>query len=151
MSNALDVLLLDTSVVVHLARGDATGQAMERAYGIRDRRERPLLSVVSVGELLSIATRRSWGAAKRERLREIIAALVVLDLQRQPILEKYAEIDVFLAKSGHMIGQNDRWIAATAAAAGAVLLTNDKDFDPLDGAFLSRIYFDPRVPRESRA
>jgi hypothetical protein len=29
--------------------------------------------------------------------------------------------------------------------AGAILLTTDKDFDPLDGHLITRIWFDPQV------
>jgi len=32
---------------------------------------------------------------------------------------------------GRTVRDNDTWIAATAAATNAVLLTTDKDFDPL--------------------
>ncbi len=41
------------------------------------------------------------------------------------------------------MGKNDLWIAATANATGALLLTTDKDFDHLDGAFLNRVWIDP--------
>jgi tRNA(fMet)-specific endonuclease VapC len=139
-------ILLDTSVVVHLARGNEIGQAMDRAYGLRERKERPLLSIVSVGELLSLATQWNWGEKKVQQLRELVGELVILDLQRQPILERYAAIDSYCKKNGLVIGNNDAWIAATAAAAGAMLLTNDRDFDPLDPQFLRRVYFDPQLP-----
>lgn len=34
----------------------------------------------------------------------------------------------------------DLWIAATAVATGAKLITTDKDFDHLDGIWLDRIF-----------
>jgi tRNA(fMet)-specific endonuclease VapC len=70
---------------------------------------------------------------------------VVVDIRSQSVLEKYAEIDAYMVAHGHVVGDNDVWIAATAAAAGADLLTSDKDFDPMHDVFLSRIYFDPEV------
>lgn len=146
MTTAAVPILLDTSVVVHLARGNQAGQAIDRQFGLRERKERPLLSIVSVGELLSLARQWKWGEKKMERLRELVGELVVLDLQREPVLEKYAEIDAYCKANGLSVGNNDVWIAATAAAAGAILLTNDRDFDPLDSLFLRRIYFDPQVP-----
>lgn len=146
MTVASGPLLLDTSVVVHLARGNATGQAMDRQFGLRERRERPLLSIVSVGELLSLARQWSWGEAKVVRLRELLAELVVLDLQREPILERYGEMDAWCKSKGLVVGNNDLWIAATCAAASAVLLTNDRDFDPLDPQFVRRLYFEPLRP-----
>jgi predicted nucleic acid-binding protein len=38
--------------------------------------------------------------------------------------------------------RNDLWIAAAAKAAGATLLTTDKDFDHLLGALLDGVYID---------
>jgi tRNA(fMet)-specific endonuclease VapC len=58
MSSDGRLLLLDTSVILHLLRGKATGLAIDTAYGLRTRAERPLVSVVSVGEILSFATQR---------------------------------------------------------------------------------------------
>lgn len=43
------------------------------------------------------------------------------------------------------MGKNDLWIAATAAAMGATLLTTDRDFDRLAPRFLSRIWIDPDI------
>ncbi|HSM50324.1 MAG TPA: type II toxin-antitoxin system VapC family toxin [Thermoanaerobaculia bacterium] len=138
MNAGSEQLLLDTNVVVHLFRGKATGESIDRAFAIRTRRERPLLSVVSVGELHSLARGWGWGEKKIEALRTLISELVVVDIQRAPILDRYAEIDAFCKANGFQLGNNDTWIAATAAATGALLLTCDKDFDPLDGRFLRR-------------
>jgi len=139
----LDQLLLDTNVVVHLARGKAAGESIDRAFAIRARRERPLLSVVSVGELHSLARQWNWGEKKIALLRSLISELIVVDIQRAPILDRYAEIDAFCKAKGVQLGNNDTWIAATASATGALLLTGDKDFDPLDGPFLRRHFVPP--------
>jgi tRNA(fMet)-specific endonuclease VapC len=37
---------------------------------------------------------------------------------------------------------NDLWIAATAVATGATLVTTDKDFDHLEGLWPDRVYVD---------
>ena len=139
------LLLLDTSVVLHVVRGKATGEALDRAFGLRARPDRPLISILTVGELLAFAQRRAWGAGKVERLKELVGELVVVDVRSQSVMDRYAEIDTFMVKHGHVVGDNDVWIAATTAAAGAVLLTTDKDFDPMHDRFLTRIYFDPAV------
>lgn len=139
------LLLLDTSVVLHVARGRATGDALDRAFGLRSRLDRPLISIITVGELLAFAKQRGWGSAKLERLEVLVRELIVVDVRSRSIVDRYAEIDTFMVKHGHLVGDNDAWIAATAAAAGAVLLTTDKDFDPMHGRFLTRVYFDPAV------
>lgn len=58
------LLLLDTSVILHLVRGKATGLAIDAAYNLRTRPERPLASVISIGEILSFANQRGWSTAK---------------------------------------------------------------------------------------
>lgn len=145
MSGDGRLLLLDTSVILHLLRGKATGLAIDTAYGLRTRAERPLVSVVSVGEILSFATQRGWGAGKVDQLKKLVEELVVVDVRSQSVLQRYAAIDSYLVKNGRRVGDNDTWIAATAAATGAILLTTDKDFDPLDGHLITRIWFDPQV------
>ena len=42
-----------------------------------------------------------------------------------------------LGMSARNMGKNDLWIAATASVAAAVLITEDQDFDHLDGVFVS--------------
>lgn len=143
MTQSSELLLLDTNVVVQLARGKAAGESIDRTFGIRARRERPLLSIVSVGELHSLAKLWSWGVGRISGLRSLISELVVVDIQREPIFERYAEIHAHCVKKGISIGDNDTWIAATAAVTEALLLTTDKDFDPLDGIFLRRLLITP--------
>lgn len=46
----------------------------------------------------------------------------------------WARLRVHLAESGRRINANDHWIAATAAAHGIPVVTQDDDFDPLEGA-----------------
>lgn len=140
--NQADRVLLDTSVVMHLIRGNEVGRRMDGDHGLSSRPDRPLLCVVSVGEALTLARIWRWGSDKIGRLRELLAQLVVVDIRSEAVLEAYAGIAHFAKTTGHAIGDNDCWIAA-AVAADALLITNDRDFDPLEGRFLRRAYVDP--------
>jgi predicted nucleic acid-binding protein len=131
-------LLLDTGIVVLLCRGGEMGQRLDARYALSGRREVPLLSVISVGELLAFARNASWGGRKEARLHEILANLVIVDIQREPVLNAYADLSAHLKAAGRPIGQNDLWIAACARATGAVLLTIDTDFDVLHPEWLRR-------------
>ncbi len=73
--------------------------------------------------------------------RPTVRQLVIVDIQTA-IIDKYAEIHSYLVESGKNVGDNDVWIAATAAAASALLITTDKDFEPLAGTFLQLSRFD---------
>lgn len=145
MNSNTGPVLLDTSILIHLLRGSALGVQVADAHSLKKRTERPLLSIVSVGEALAFARKRAWGESKTSKLRELIEQLVVVDINSSPVLERYAALDAFCEGAGKAVGKNDLWIAATAAATGALLLTTDKDFDPMHGHFLNRAWYDPAL------
>lgn len=130
------LVLLDTSVVLHLARNDTTGRAIESRFRLTLRRDRPLISTVTEGELLALAYSRQWSPKKLEALRKMLENFVRVDAGLAPVVEWYAKLDAEARRRGAPRGQNDLWIAATAKATGAVLLTCDKDFDWLDPDYL---------------
>jgi predicted nucleic acid-binding protein len=47
--------------------------------------------------------------------------------------DHYAELKVYRQRSGLVIDENDLWIAATALALGAVLVSRDVDFAGIPG------------------
>lgn len=136
------LVLLDTNVLIHLVRGNAIGRAIDARYGLRARPERPLISMVTVGEVMKFAEWRNWGAKKRATIRELLNELVIVDISDQTILDQYAKIGAYLESNGKRIQQNDVWIAATAAAKNAVLLTADTDFDRLHPVHIEREFVD---------
>ncbi len=71
--------------------------------------------------------------------------IIVIDINAEDILNRYAEIDAFSqgrldSKKSNFtarnMGKNDLWIAATASVLDATLLTTDNDFDHLQNEFL---------------
>jgi len=104
------------------------------------------VSVVTLGEAQAFARQRGWGEARIVRLRELLRELVPVNLSSQAVLERYAEISEFLKRNGRTLSDNDVWIAACASAAGATPLTTDRDFDPLAGQYVDRVWIDPRNP-----
>lgn len=140
-------ILLDTGPALILARGREAARRLDGMYALTARREVPLLSIVSVGELLLIARSNGWGADKQKRLRELLENLVIVDIRSQPVVDAYAELGAFARKGGQAIGQNDLWIAATARATGATLLTFDRDFDFLHPAHIEREWVDQNTLR----
>jgi tRNA(fMet)-specific endonuclease VapC len=139
------LVLLDTNILVHLIRQKELGKRIEAEHNLHGRTERPLISVVTIGEAISLARKFGWGIPKQQALRDLLHELVVVDINREPILERYGEIDHFSESNGRSMGKNDVWIAATAAVTGAWLITTDKDFDHLDGVHLNRVYVDPNA------
>lgn len=145
MSSARELLLLDTNVVLHVVRGNEIGQRVDSLFQIRHRPDRPLISVVSIGECLALARYWNWGAAKLATLEQLLRELVVVDIQSREILERFAELHSWAHAHGRALGDNDLWIAATAAAATAHLITTDADFDPLHPQHVRRTYIQSSV------
>lgn len=136
------LVLLDTTVILHIVRGNETARRINAAMNLNGRPERPLISVVSIGEALGFAQYRGWGEDKMTQLRTILEHFVPVDINSQIVLEAYAAMHAHLVRKGRVLSDNDIWIAACALAASATLVTTDKDFDPLDGEFIQRVYFD---------
>jgi tRNA(fMet)-specific endonuclease VapC len=132
--------LLDTNVVLALVRGNALGHRIDAQFGLRAARNRPLLCVVSIGELRVLAREHRWGSAKLSALQEAIDNLVVVDISVPVVLDAYVELDVASQRhpdGARNMGKNDLWIAACARAAKAILLTTDKDFGHLIPTWLA--------------
>jgi len=123
--------LLDTNVLVALMRAKELGQHIDETYKPRQAKFKPIISVVSVGEMLSLARQFGWGAKKTAEIGKLVENLIVEDINTPEILAAYAEIDHASRAGGRKMSKNDVWIAATAKVAGATLLTTDKDFDHL--------------------
>lgn len=143
MTTTHALILLDTSVLVHLFRNDDIGQKVAADNSLLERSEKPLISIVTVGEALAIAEKNGWGKPKKDRLTVLLTQLVVVDINSLNVLVKYATIDAWCKSNGKCLGKNDLWIAATASAVGAHLLTCDQDYAPLDPLFLTQTYYAP--------
>ena len=113
-----------------------------------------IISAITKGELLSIALQNNWGEAKRQRLSQILESMIILDVggDNEILLNAYAEIDAFckkrhpikkLAGSAKPMGKNDLWIAATAMAAKATLLTADSKFQHIADVMISMKFYRP--------
>jgi predicted nucleic acid-binding protein len=125
------LFLLDTSVIIHLVRGAEVGQRILRSHDLIHCQPRPLVSVVSLAEVRVMAEMNQWGEVKRQILERTLQSLVVVDINHPLVIDAYVHIALLARqhpKGARQMGNNDLWIAACAAAAGAFLLTTDDDF-----------------------
>ncbi len=137
--------LLDTNVLLVYLRDQRTKKVIEETYHPFSLPNIPIISVVTKGEIKSIGLRNNWGDRRLSVLEKFLDRLVVVDINAEDIIEKYAEIDAFsqgklkgnpLGNSSRNMGKNDLWIAATAAVTKSRFLTMDADFDHLKGKYL---------------
>lgn len=135
--------VLDTTIVLHLIRGNEVAERIEEKWELSKRADKPLISVVTVGECHGFARYRRWGIKKTDILDRLLRQLVIVDINKDSIIRHYAEIHAHATRSGYTLSNNDVWIAATTVAVDGILLTADKDFDPLHPDTVQREYVDP--------
>lgn len=151
------LFLLDTGLILGFVRETSWAIRVREEYDLGGPETMVVTSVICQGELLALAEKRGWGEAKRIKLARTMNRVPTLDISKQPILNAYALIDAWThgrsvasprntppPKPARSMGKNDLWIAATAHASDAVLLTTDTDFDHLDDVWFKRIHVSPR-------
>lgn len=150
------LFFLDTSILLGYARGATLASHIEEQYSISKPPNVAIASVVSKGELLSLAVQFGWGDDKKKKLEEILRQIPIADISDERVLRQYALIDSYSqgkdksrplpnGLSSRNMGKNDVWIAATASVLKATLLTTDKDFDHLHKVFLNVLWIDPSI------
>lgn len=136
---------IDTNILLAYVRGKELYAKIEAQYQLRANGNVSLISVVSEGELRSLALQFVWREARRQEMERQLSYFTVVPLPFSRVVAVYAEIDDFSRRSGVTMGKNDLWIAVTASVTGTRLLTTDKDFDHLHGIYLERDWIDPSL------
>lgn len=133
---------LDTNILLHYFKLSELYQNIDKKYGFWNESNNIYVSVVSRGEITSIALRNSWGSKKLQKLDTFFENVPIIPINDPQFIKAYADIDVY-SQGKHPIyppppnfsainmGKNDLWIAANASVIGAKLITTDKDFTHL--------------------
>ncbi len=136
--------LLDTNVILLGIRAGKDWAATRQRLGLDQSAN--FISVVTLGELWSLSFQNHWGARRIAEMEKLLPQFIVVDINMESIIRRYAEIDAFsqgkltgapLGMSSRNMGKNDLWIAATTSVLNLTLLTTDQDFDHLSPSFLS--------------
>lgn len=126
IGSATEIGLLDTSVLVAAEAGrPLRAEALPKSAAI---------SIVTVGELRAgiLAAPDIQSRDRRLYTLERISGTTILSLDHR-VAQTWAGMRAYLAASGTGVGGNDLWIAATAAAAGMPVITQNRDFYALSG------------------
>jgi predicted nucleic acid-binding protein len=81
------IYLLDTSVILPLVRGNALGRYIDQRFCLRSATQRPLVSVVSLGEVRVLAARNGWAEAKLRALSNALDNLIVVDIHHPSVID----------------------------------------------------------------
>lgn len=152
--------LLDTGILLGFVRGSDYAKYAQEKYQLFDPKNEIYISVVSIGEILSLSIQFGWGDSRKSDLNKTINEIPWIDINNEEVLNRYAEIDAFCLNknkakplppgiSAKILQKNDLWIASTASVLKATLLTNDKDFDLLNKNYLDVVYIDKLQKIES--
>lgn len=144
----------DTNILVFAITNKRFRAYLDQNYLLANPQNRFVISAVTEGELKALSIRRGWGYRKINQLNALLSSHLVHPVKQETVYEAYAQIDNYsqgtlknkpLPKgmTARNMGKNDLWIAATThVIQQATLLTTDKDFDHLDGAYFPRDYID---------
>jgi tRNA(fMet)-specific endonuclease VapC len=139
---------LDTNILLFYVRDSDTRKFIEENYAPFDEVNESIISIVTVGEIMVLASANRWGDRKLKLIQKLIDRLVIVELTFQDIIDNYIEIEEYnrnihslkkISGSHIKMGKNDVWIAATAMATKSKLITSDKYFQHLDGDFFDVI------------
>lgn len=150
--------LLDTNMLLGFTRKAEWAQWTYEHFNLGAESTMVFTSIICRGELLALAEKNGWQAQSRQKLVEVLNRFPTVDINKDIILERYASLDTWThgkvlsdisrpvpPKPAISMKQNDLWIAATASATGATLITTDKDFDHLHGVWLNRVFINQSV------
>jgi len=150
----MNKFILDTNIILaYFLNNEKVINEIETIFPLFTDENITAVSIVTVGEMYSLALQRQWGENKILKLSELINELVIVDINADDIIESYANIDAYsqgklqskpLLKgmTSRNMGKNGLWIAATASVTNSTLITTDADFNHLKSVFLNLLYID---------
>jgi predicted nucleic acid-binding protein len=148
-------IVIDTCIILHILRNNVTGQRVLDALANFEDEPALVVSTVTKGELESLKKQQNWGETRCKFLNTFLETVTYIDVNNtdETLHIAYSDIDAFskrkitdaqgnlLIGSAKTMGKNDLWIAATANALNANLMTTDGDFDHLDKVYVNLMKF----------
>ena len=137
--------IIDTNILVLYVRANTLSRKIESDLQLLTGQHNIVLSIISIGEIKSIAIQNNWGINRLNILEKLISKFLIADINAEEVFERYAEIDAYSqgklgqkksAFSARNMGKNDLWIAAIGSVLNLPLITTDNDFDHLNSIYL---------------
>lgn len=141
--------LWDTNILLHYIRQSARYHELLRKHAFFSKENQVFLSIISVGEIQSLAYQLNWGSKRRQQLQKFLERISLVGLYEE-VVTAYAQVDAFSqgklpgkpllgGLTARNMGKNDIWLAATAHVFGFAFVTTDNDFDHLNDTFIKLI------------
>lgn len=137
-------LLFDTNILIAIVRA---ANHPDLVRFLNPKNSQVYISIVSEGEIQSLALQNKWGLDKIRILDRLLDEINIADITKVAI-NTYCEIDSYSQlrnpsfekypfKTPRNMGKNDLWISSYAALLNLTLVTTDSDFDHLQDVFLN--------------
>jgi predicted nucleic acid-binding protein len=127
VSDSPDAGVLDTSVFIATETGRQLDESLIPAE--------VATTVITLAELNAGVLAATSSEIRAQRLATLES---VADMEALPVDEEaarmWARLRIHLAETGRRLRINDLWIAAIAASRDLPVITQDNDFDALDGS-----------------
>jgi tRNA(fMet)-specific endonuclease VapC len=91
----MSLFVLDTGILVGYIRGAGYAEYVEKQFRVNEPPNIPVISIVTKGEIYSLATQFGWGEKKRTELESLLRKLSFVDISNDQIIREYAEIDSY--------------------------------------------------------
>jgi predicted nucleic acid-binding protein len=126
------IYLLDTSAISALMRADFR---MASWLSSIEPDDRVVMCTISRGEILFGLERLAPGRRRSELEGKALSLFAALPCEPIPSAagERYAIVKASQQRRGLPLDENDLWIAATALAINATLVSRDSDFHAVEG------------------
>jgi predicted nucleic acid-binding protein len=126
------IYLLDTNAVSALMRADSRMASWLSSIGVDDR---VAICTIARGEVLFGLEKLAPGRRRTELEGKASNLFAVLPCEpiRPAAGDRYATVKISQQRRGLPLDENDLWIAATALAMDATLVTRDRDFQGIAG------------------
>ena len=126
---ASDVVVVDTNVVSYLFKRDTRGDLYKRHV----EGKLAMIAAQTFAELELMPLNNNWGSKRHKALRTYLKKFVFVE-SGEAVCLLWAGIQFRARRTGRPISVGDTWIAATALAYDAALVThNPRDFINVDG------------------
>lgn len=135
---------LDTNVLLYYVRDRNTRKFIDEEFDPFNDSNESIISIVSIGEIYSLAAKNKWGEQKMRIIEHLINNVIIVEVRYRDLINAYVEIETYSNRTNERrkysgsavkMGKNDLWIAATALVTGSKLITSDNDFDHLNSEF----------------